>query len=158
MLLLPLPHIPRFFENFNADLQSLTSTGIYGWWNFSSFLYALWNEISFMLIGPAVASYFYKLYKTPTTSRLFRHQDSYGAFMVHMLVSNIVEHIIDDFLMWDHLAVVTLLNSSIWQSSGLIAMTVAVGMVNVVVSFSVARLFVRYSTNCETRDMNTSRD
>lgn len=142
VLLVPLPYIPQFLGHFGTDVPSLGSTGIYGGWNSASFLYALWNEISFVLIGPAVASYFYTSYRMPTTSWLFRCRDSYGAFMVHMLVSTIDENIIDHFLMWNHPATVTLLRSSIWQSSGLIVMTAAVGMINVVVSFAVARFLL----------------
>lgn len=142
IILVPLTHIPRFLGKLDTDLQALGSTGIYGGWNSTSFLYALWNEVSFMLIGPAVASHFYKSYRTPTTSRLFRSRDSYGAFMVHLLVSTIVENTVDRFLMWDHPAVVALLDSSIWKSLGLVAMTAVVGMINVVVSFSVARVLL----------------
>lgn len=142
LLLVPSPQIPRLFSNVDVNLGALGGSGIYGGWNSTSLLYSMWNELSFALIGPALASYFLNFYNKPAMSRLFQSRDSYGAYLAHMLLSSIVERGIDWVLASDNGTLRQILGSSVWKACGPVVLTLTVGALNVVVTFAVARFIL----------------
>ena len=142
LFLVPMPQIPQLFNTTKANLGALGASGIYGGWNPTSFLYAIWNEISFILIGPALMSYFYNAHNKPATSRLFQSRNSYGAYLAHMLVSTVIERGIDRVLLSEKDALMYILDSKIWKGFGPVILTVTVGTVNVIASFAVAKFIL----------------
>lgn len=142
LLLVPSPQIPRLFSTEEVNLGALGASGIYGGWNSTSLLYSIWNELSFVLIGPALAFYFLNFYKKPAMSRLFQSRDSYGAYLAHMLISTVVERGFDGVLVSDNSTLRYFLGSSVWKACGPVVLTLVVGAMNVVVTFAVARFML----------------
>lgn len=140
--LVPLPQVPQLFTTTQNNIQSAESNGMKGGLNASAFLYAFWNELSFALVGPALASLFYKVHNTPAKSRLFQSCNSYGAYLIHMLVSGVVERIIEWLLVSNDVPLAALVTTGAWRVCGLVFMTGLVGALNVVASFAVSRFLL----------------
>lgn len=140
--LIPLVFMPRLFGFGFSGAQGIGAGGIFGGWNPYAFLYALWNEFSFVLVGPALMSYFRHCHNTKATSVLLQPRYSYGAFFMHMLVSTVIERTIDQFLVLDNSALSVVTNSGVWKICGMSLMTAAVGMLNVMGSFATSKLML----------------
>ncbi|KAK2591367.1 hypothetical protein QQS21_010944 [Conoideocrella luteorostrata] len=104
-----------------------------GGWNATALLYAIWNEFSFITIGPALVSHFSRWHNRPATFTLFQPRYSYGAFLVHMVVIVTAEVALDSVLAY---------HSSVWKWLGPSALTVGVGAVNVCASFGLAKVLL----------------
>lgn len=139
LLLMPLPLVPRLFGTSAPDMQALEGSGIYGGWNFCSLLYSIWNELSLTLVGPTLAAYFHNWHNAPMRSTFIRPRDSYGAFLVHMVISGMVEKTVDWFLIPSHADSIVPTKSIVWNSCGLVVVAVVVGLINVTASFAVAK-------------------
>lgn len=140
--LIPLVFMPRLFGFGFSGAQGIGAGGIFGGWNPYAFLYALWNEFSFVLVGPALMSYFRHCHNTKATSVLLQPRYSYCAFLMHMLVSSVIERTVDKFLVLNNSALSVVTNSAVWKMCGMTLMTAAVGMLNVLGSFATSRLML----------------
>lgn len=136
---LPLVWLPYLFRDTAENWVANSLTDVSGGWNYPAVIYAFWNEFSFVLLCPAFVKYFAAWYNKPASSGLFQAKYSYGAFLVHMLVSILPEIAFDRFLGYggnnDALA-----TNSVWRWLGPSVMTVVVGAVNVYGSFGVAKV------------------
>ena len=143
LVLVPLPQIPQLFSpKQQASVNAINASGIYGGWNPTSFLYSAWNEISFALIWPALVLHFFNKYNTKAESTLFQARNSYGAYLVHMFVSTVIERFIDGAMISMQGLIFGLSGSSIWSATGMVLMTGLVGGVNVIASFAMAEVLL----------------
>ncbi|KAJ6441205.1 Acyltransferase 3 [Purpureocillium lavendulum] len=136
----PLIWLPRLFGPAGAATQGLGLASFFGGWNPYALLYAVWNELSFVLVGPALMAYFAEARSAPAQSALFQAKNSYGAFLMHMIVSVLVERALDRVLVSSPAA--ALIASAAWRSCGMVVMTVAAGALNVAGSFASARFLL----------------
>lgn len=114
-----------------------------GGWNITALLYAVWNEFAFMLISPALVSFFAKWYNKPAASSVIRPRYSYGAFLVHMLVNAVVECGFEQVLRLVNGDSGRVATSSVWRTMGPVIMTAVVGTVNVYGAFGVAKTLLK---------------
>ncbi|KAG8405817.1 hypothetical protein J3458_021748 [Metarhizium acridum] len=61
---LPIVWIPYLFRDAGRDWMAQSMTDLGGGWNVPAFLYVLWNELSFMIVCPALVEYFAAWHKT----------------------------------------------------------------------------------------------
>jgi glucans biosynthesis protein C len=125
-------------RTLTADLRAYL-----GGWDYRAALYALWNEASFVVVGPAMMALWRARWDRPARSRLFAARYAYAAFLVHTPVSIAVEVALDAVLCpggrraaW--------METGLWQGFGAVVVTAVVGAVNTVASFAVARGLVDY--------------
>lgn len=117
-----------------------------GGWSSVAATYAVWNELGFILIGPALMAHFQKWYARPATSRIWKARYSYAAFLLHVLVSFSVEVVVE----WAWMAIfgkgrqgAKSSVEAVWKTVGPVLITAAVGGVNCVLSFIVGGWLVR---------------
>lgn len=124
---------------------------IMGGFSIPALLYAIWNEVSFALVAPALMRVFAKHANRPIyvgipghhrgdTPRVLLARYSYAAFLSHTLVSLGVELVVE---------AVSACSSSrppaaIYVFGGPVLMTASIGSVNVVLSYFVGCLLVEY--------------
>ncbi|KAJ0116090.1 hypothetical protein J7T55_005036 [Diaporthe amygdali] len=119
----------------------LTSDGSFAWaggWNLNAAAYAVWNEWSFMLVGPALMDYFQAYHNTPTMSWLWQPRYSYVAFIVHPPLSVAIEVLLDKVIA-DKAAMSLFLATSFGSLLGPAMLTGFVGLVNAAAAFAVGR-------------------
>ncbi|KAK3182289.1 hypothetical protein K4F52_006466 [Lecanicillium sp. MT-2017a] len=112
-----------------------------GGWNTSAAAYAVWNEISFSIIGPAIMVHFYKWYNKATESTLWKPRYSYATFLIHDFVIVAVQTALDAALVGSGKAP-QWVSSELWKAVGPVFMTVVAGAFNSVVSFTVAKALI----------------
>lgn len=120
--------------------QGIEMASVLGGWNLYALLHAVWNEASFVLVGPALMAYFEASHGAAATSALFQAKDSYGAFLLHMAVSVLVEEALDALLTSRPFG--ALVNCTAWRASGMVVMTGIAGALNVVGSFATAKFLL----------------
>ncbi|EFY93718.1 hypothetical protein MAC_00209 [Metarhizium acridum CQMa 102] len=139
---LPIVWIPYLFRDAGRDWMAQSMTDLGGGWNVPAFLYALWNELSFMIVCPALVEYFAAWHKRPSKSSLIQARYSYGAFLTHTPVNTVSEVIFDRLLRCDDCKCFSPVSSSLWRWLAPSVMTIVVGAVNVYCSFGVAKLLL----------------
>ncbi|KAK8922923.1 hypothetical protein H634G_03649 [Metarhizium anisopliae BRIP 53293] len=139
---LPVVSIPYLFQDAGRNWMAQSITDIRGGWNVAAFLYALWNELSFIIVCPALLTYFAAWHNRPAKSSLFQARYSYGAFLMHTLVNTVSEVVFDRLLWCDDCKCVSLVSHSLWRWLAPSVMTIVVGAVNVYCSFGVAKLLL----------------
>ncbi len=112
-----------------------------GGWNLTAGAYAIWNELSFSIVGPALMVLFYKRYNKTMASNLWKPRYSYAAFLVHDLVVVAVETTLDTMLIRSG-STPEWVNSGLWKMVGPVLMTIISGTLNSVVSFTVAKMLI----------------
>lgn len=132
---------PALLE-LNRDSGTAALRDYLGGWNYKAVLYAIWNEFSFVIITPALMSLFQRRYYTRVTSKLWSPRYSYAAFFVHTPVSIGVGLLVDAAL--PPYAASPWMQSVLWKVAGPTGMTLLVGALNVVTSFTIGRLLVCY--------------
>jgi len=120
-----------------------TREQIKGGWNLPASIYAIWNEFSFVTIGPALVAYFELVHSYPATSWLFQPRYSYAAFLVHPPASVAIEVLADKILSMAGMPRPAT-GMTVWQTVGPGIMTATMGIVNTCVSFLVGRWVVEY--------------
>jgi hypothetical protein len=115
-----------------------SSEEIIGGWNISSLLYAIWNEFSFVLVGPALMAHFQCRRNQSATSWLWQARYSYAAYLLHSPISVIVEVLVDWLPCVDGTGVGV---SKIlwWRIVGPVLFTGVVSLVNAAASFALGR-------------------
>lgn len=129
-----------FFQATDKDWLSRCMRDFGGGWNLSAFLYALWNEFSFMMIAPALIEYFSAHFNSPCSTEIFKPKYSYASFILHSLVSVAVEIGFDYMLCFNEMAKSTITTSTFWNYFSPTALTALVGSVNVYASFYASNL------------------
>lgn len=132
--------LPCFLEG-GSDWVARAVRENSGGWNISAFAYAIWNEVSFSIVGPALMIHFYKWYNKATDSNLWKPRYSYATFLVHDLVSVSIEVALDSMLVGSGISP-EWVSSGLWRAVGPILMTAVVGCVNSVASFAVAKTLI----------------
>ena len=151
-LTLSLVMLPTYV--FKKDYESPLNYLI-GGFNLPALLYTIWNEIGFLIIGPALVDLFARQYKTPSSIslpwrrftiannevRVARY--AFAAFLVHPVVSVAIEIVVESFMGCEGVdsrgqKLETDSEFSGWNLLGPVVMTAVVGSVNVLVSWVVA--------------------
>ncbi|KAL1860288.1 hypothetical protein Daus18300_009343 [Diaporthe australafricana] len=117
----------------------LTSDGGPAWvggWNFRAAAYAVWNEWSFMLVGPALMEYFQTHHSKPTNSWLWQPRYSYIAFIIHAPLSVALEVLLDKAIVGNSGAC-RMLATRFGRMFGPVLLTGLVGYANAAASFAV---------------------
>lgn len=132
--------LPSFIEG-GPNWAGRAVSGASGGWNTSAAAYAVWNEISFSIIGPAILVHFYKWYNKATESTLWKPRYSYATFLIHDFVIVAVQTTLDAALVGSGNAP-QWVNSELWKAVGPVFMTVVAGAFNSVISFTVAKALI----------------
>ncbi|KAI0129649.1 acyltransferase 3 [Xylariales sp. AK1849] len=141
LLSLPLIYVPRFLDT--PDWPRKTSEQVFGGWNLPSFLYAIWNEFAFALIGPALMSYFERRHNKPAESSTLNARYSYTAFLVHTPVSIALALAVERILFRDTTPSSWVANP-VWQALGPVVMTLGVGLPSTWASFFVGKKMLEW--------------
>lgn len=142
VLILPACIIPQLWANWSGQpIDSSDPTK--GGWNLSALIYAVWNEFSFVLVGPALMAHFQRWYNRSATAWLWQARYSYATYLIHPPVSVAIELLIDWFLCAGGEGLCTS-DVKWWMITGPLIFTGGVGLVNSVVSFALGRLLVTY--------------
>lgn len=137
---LPALFLPRMLSPSLRNTP-LDPVGFFGGLNPEAFMHALWNEFSFALLLPAVMAYFRDCWNQPATSQVYRARNSYGAFLVHMFVSTVVEIGVEKCLLgWKDV----LVEDRWWRMLAPGLMTGVVGLMNVFASFKTTEVLLRW--------------
>jgi len=142
ILILPACIIPQIWANWSGqpiDSSDLTKGG----WNLSALIYAVWNEFSFVLVGPALMAHFQHWYNRPAASWLWQARHSYAAYLIHPPVSVAIELLIDWFIFAGGKGLCAS-DMGWWMIARPLIFIGGVGLVNSVVSFALGRLLVTY--------------
>ena len=138
--MLALAAFPLCFFPFVGQLDVGKATSdIMGGWNLGAAAYALWNELAFALIAPALVETFNTKYNTPAQSAVFQPRYSYAAFMAHVVVFVATGLIADSAL-----RPVASWTSRLWKVAGPLVMTGVMSAVNVFGSFVTAKLALEH--------------
>ena len=118
--------------------------------NLPSFLYSLWNEICFSIVGPALISHFSRHYASQN-SKFWRlnARYAYAAFLVHAAVNLMVEFAFEGLVCrLDRSPGIRgkkgKMGQDVWMVAGPVVMTALVGTVNVFAAFGVGWGLVEY--------------
>jgi peptidoglycan/LPS O-acetylase OafA/YrhL len=114
-----------------------------GGWNVAAAMLALWNEYSFVTLGPAIMTRFEAWRDRPTTSWVWKARYSYAAFLLHPPVIVALDMLVDMILVMlgaDKWAVSVWL----WKAFGPITLTIVIGILGAAASFVVGRWVVDY--------------
>jgi glucans biosynthesis protein C len=134
--------MPELWANWSGQLY-ISPEPIKGGWNLSALLYAIWNEFSFVVVGPALMANFQRWHNHPATSWLWQGRYSYAAYLLHPPISIATEVVVDWLLcaggnglcasdMWW------------WKIVGPVLFTGVLGLVNSAASFALGRFLVTY--------------
>lgn len=115
-----------------------------GGWSWPAMVYATWNELSFVLVGPVLMEYFYKWHRAPAASRLWKPRYSYAAFLVHYAVVIPAERAVDFMLCTHGQKVPEWCHSLLFRALGPVALTAVVGIASSAGSFLLGRLVVEF--------------
>jgi hypothetical protein len=135
--------IPKLWACVSGHPLNLEDELIKGGWNAAALTYAFWNEFSFVLLAPALTSYFLQYHNHPAKSWLWNPRFSYAAYLLHPLFSVVVEVLVD----------VIFCRGGGWCRAGEkwwkvfigpVVFTVAVGWVNAALAFVMGRGLVGY--------------
>ena len=141
--LIPVGLLPSLPALRRGDIATV-SREVNGGWNWSALLYAIWNEASLLIIGPALLDHFARRHNAPTKSRLFRPEYSYATFVIHTLVSVCLEVGVDWLVLTATGPGLSWLDSPAWKAVGPLVMTGIMSGVNIVASFAVGKFLVEY--------------
>lgn len=140
ILSISIMFVPRYLDT--QGWPGKTTEQVFGGWNLPSLLYTLWGEVSFNLVGPALMVYFEKWYNAPANSPTWNPRYSYASFLMHEPISVAMEVLVEKVLLSEQLS--SLLKSPIWQISGPIVMTLAVGLTSAWTSSFVGRKLLEW--------------
>jgi glucan biosynthesis protein C len=140
---LSLAMLPKFILTPDGWMNEAMHD-ISGGWNLTALAYAIWNEFSFVLVGPALMKYFYKWYNEPATSWIWQPRYSYAAFLLHYVVSIPVEKGVDMLLLINGAEALSRCQGSLCTVFGPVALTFIVGAINTAGSFTLGRFVVDY--------------
>ncbi len=132
-------------------LLSASIERVMGGFNLPALLYAIWNEVSFAMITPAVMRFFTHHVNHPIrlsvpgaslgfSSKVSLARSSYAAFLSHTIVSVGVELVVDALSACSS----TQSPTGIEVSAGPVVITILIGMTNVVLSCLVGWFLVQY--------------
>lgn len=107
-----------------------------GGWNLRAAAYAVWNEWSLMLVGPALMDYFQTHHSRPTNSWLWQPRYSYVAFIIHAPLSVALEILLDKAITGNPEAS-RMLATPFGRVVGPVLLTAFVGYANAAASFAV---------------------
>ncbi|KAI3394906.1 hypothetical protein diail_2077 [Diaporthe ilicicola] len=124
--------LPVCFIPFDGNL------GWAGGWNLGAAAYAVWNEWSFMLVGPALMTYFQTHHSKATKSWLWQPRYSYVAFIIHAPLSVALEVLVD-MAIAGNAGPSRMLATPFGRVVGPVLLTAVVGYVNAAASFAVGR-------------------
>ncbi|KUI62811.1 hypothetical protein VP1G_09924 [Cytospora mali] len=122
-------------------LASEESTSWSGGWNLNAVAYAVWNELSFMLIGPALMDHFQIYQGKAATSSLWQAKFSYAVYLIHAPLSVAIEAAVDKGLVGIS-GVVRIMEHPVGLMLGSMALTGVIGYVNTAASFATGKLLL----------------
>lgn len=109
-----------------------------GGFNFNAAAYAIWNEMSFMLIGPALMDYLQTYFNRPSKSWLWDSRYCFAVFLIHPALSAAIQLAIDKLFLGVP-GLLAAFEGPILDVVGPILLTSAASWLNAVASFAVAR-------------------
>ena len=142
ILTVPVCLIPELWARWSDQLYN-SSGPTRGGWNLSALIYALWNEFSFVLVGPALVAHFQQRHNRPATSWLWQARYSYAAYLVHPPVSVAIEVLVDWLLCAGGNSLCAS-DMSWWKIVGPLLFTAVVGLVNSATCFALGKFLVTY--------------
>ncbi|ROV87976.1 hypothetical protein VMCG_10671 [Cytospora schulzeri] len=119
-------------------LGPVGSTSWSGGWNLNAAVYAVWNELSFMLVGPALMDYFQRHHNRVTTSSLWQARYSFVTFLLHIPLSAAIESVVDKGLAGIP-GVARIMETPVGRTLGPIVLSGVMGYVNSTASFAVGK-------------------
>ena len=142
VLTVPACVIPELWARWSGQLYD-SSEATKGGWSLSALIYAIWNEFSFVLVGPALMAHFQRWYNRPATSWLWQARYSYAAYLIHPPLSVAIEVLVDWLLCasGDGLCASDM---RWWRIVGPVLFTGVVGLMNSAASFVLGRFLVTY--------------
>jgi len=136
--------IPKLWAHVSGNpINHADDTGK-GGLNASALTYAFWNEFSFIVLGPSVMHHFGRFHNSPAKSWLWQPRFSYGAYLLHPLLSVGVEVLVDGVLCRGGRGVCA---GDVWWWRllvGPLVFTTIVGYLNAILAFVAARGLVGY--------------
>jgi glucan biosynthesis protein C len=112
-----------------------------GGWNAAE---ALWNEFSFVTLGPAIMACFEAWCDRPATSWVWKARYSYAAFLLHPPVIVALDILVDKILEAGLGADKWAASVWLWKTFGPITLTIVMGVLGAAASFVVGRWVVNY--------------
>ncbi|KAH7039676.1 acyltransferase 3 [Microdochium trichocladiopsis] len=139
---LALMPVPALIATDTFDANEITSQ-MRGGWNSFAFGYAMWNEFSFALMGPALMAYFRRWHSSGPKNRdgggkqgVVSARNAYAAFLVHAPVGIAISRVLDTCLCWGG-ARPAWMDTAVWTVLGPLVMTGSAGLMSVYGSFLV---------------------
>ena len=112
-------------------------------WHPDAALFALWNEFTFVTVGPAFMSLWEREYNKPVKRRIWSPRYAYAAYILHPPISWFVGQTLHTIMCkggerpaW--------MNSETWQNLGPLIMTTTAGYIDVVAAFGAGLLLIDY--------------
>jgi glucan biosynthesis protein C len=140
LLSLQVVCLPRFLDS--PEWLPTTMLQISGR-HLPAVLYALWNEFSFVVVGPALMAYFERNHNQPAVSSTWNARYSYAAFLIHTPVSIAMELLVERFL-FSNADSRPWRKSLLWQILGPVATAAGVGLSAAWASFFVGKKLVEW--------------
>jgi glucan biosynthesis protein C len=142
VLTVPACLLPELWARWSVQLYK-SSEPTRGGWNLSAAIYALWNEFSLVLLGPALMAHFQRWNNRPATSWLWQARYSYTAYLIHPPLSVAIMLLVDWLLCAGGNGLCTS-DMTWWRIFGPFLFTGVVGLVNSAASFALGKFLVTY--------------
>lgn len=114
------------------------STTWSGGWNLNAAVYAVWNELSFMLIGPALMDYFQRHHNKAATSSLWQARYTFSTFLIHVPLSAAIGSAVDKGLAGIS-GLAMIMESPVCRVLWPIFLSGSIGYINTAASFAVGK-------------------
>ncbi|KAI1264617.1 acyltransferase 3 [Xylariaceae sp. FL1019] len=125
--------LPAYVSDRKSWMQAAVDY-LPGGLNLTAFAFAIWNEFSFMIMAPALLTYFRQRHSLSTSSSVITPRSSYTAFLIHAPVTVLIQSLADRVLFpggrlrsWMH--------TSLWRILGPVLMTMIAGLASNYASF-----------------------
>lgn len=150
---LPLVLLPRLLRTKNREKDSDTKEveeglGL-GGWNSTTALYAIWHELTFITVAPAMLTLFERNYNQPGTSKIWSPRYAFAAYILHTPLSWVALRGVDAVFCpqgkrpaW--------IASKTWADFGQVAVIGAASMMDTVASFGVGGILINYVPGVDT--------
>ncbi|KAM7199136.1 acyltransferase 3 [Rhypophila sp. PSN 637] len=134
---LPLLFLPGFLKG-----EGIGGAVQLGGWNWAAAIYAVWNELSFYTLAPAVMQAFERNYNRPAGKGLWSPRYSYAAFLLHTLVSWVADLGLARLLKRSDGTRPAWMSNRAWQAFGPLLVTAAMSAVDILGSFKLGQLLI----------------
>lgn len=138
VLTIPVMWLPRMLSPVTKNAP-VNLREAFGGLNPTSMVHSFWTEWSFALVTPAMMAYFQEHHSQPAQSSVYQPRYSYGAFLLHMVVSTVVEVGAEVVL---QPVKDSLIGSEAWHAVAPTLMTVCISPLNAFASFAATKVLL----------------